>query len=111
MKLKFALSFVVAASLAAGGALAAGWNTNSIFVTKIEVGASPSETYLTFSAAPNNKPAACTSAQAYVSASNDQIRTLATAALLSGKEVRVFWDASCKASTTYGQISRMEIIN
>jgi len=110
MKKSTAILSGLVAFLGTAAALAAGWNTGSIYVTKIEVGGSPTETFLTFSATPNNKPAGCTSAQAYVSTSNEQIRTVATAALLSGTEVRIYWDATCKSGTTYGQISRIELV-
>jgi hypothetical protein len=119
----FSVFLGLSAMLATTAALAAGWSTNAIKVTNIELGASAagvSETYLQFSSAPNGavpsvKPACATSSWVKVDGSADFVKavtTLATTSMLSGKTVRVYWKGTCDATyTTMGLISRLELVD
>lgn len=90
--------------LVSASALAAGaYSTNPVGLTVVEVDTSTSatngtSTFLTFASWPNNKPACGTGPQAELTGSVDNVKaltSLATAALLSGKTIRVYWDGTC----------------
>ncbi len=91
------------------------WSTGATTVTNIEVGAvgtTGTQTYLTFSSYPNNNAGCTNTSQAFVVGHADNVKaitSIASAALLSGKQVRVYWDAGC--SGVYGKMSRLELVN
>ncbi len=107
-----------AAMLASSVALAVAppaWSTGALTVTNIEaraVGTTGSQTYLTFSSYPNNNAGCTNTSQALVVGHADNAKAItyvATSALVSGKQVRVYWDAGC--SGAYGKVSRLELVN
>jgi hypothetical protein len=111
--------FVAGTASAAGG-----WNTNNIHISNIEFGPSAGgspDLYLAFDAVPNgtNKPSCATGNWVKIDGNADMIKALsaaATAAMLSNKSLRIYWKSNASPSgcdatyTTYGLISRLEII-
>jgi hypothetical protein len=84
----------------------AGWSA-AVTLTQVETSGdqTSSGTYLGFSSTPTGKPSCGTSGQGVLSSSADGIKSmtnLATAALLSGRSVRIDWDGTC--SGTYARI-------
>ena len=102
----------LSALLVTGTAMAA-WS-NAVTITGIEVDpiSTGSQTYLRFSSTPTGKPGCGTSAQVAFVGNADQIKamtSLATAAFLSGKTVKVYWDGTCTASV-YANVTLLEIL-
>jgi hypothetical protein len=90
----------------------AGWSTNSVKITQIEIGpssgANGTSTYIGFSQMPNNRPSCATGSQAVFAGTADHVRALtsvATAAFLAGRTVRVNWNDSCTRS--YGHVTHI----
>jgi len=87
--------------------LALGFSTNPLLITSVEVdkatgpgdvgeAASLTSTFLTFSGTPNSKPS-CTSAQSIIFGPPEHVRnltSLATAAMLAGKKVKVYYTSA-----------------
>ena len=99
------------AFLVSGTAMAAGFST-PVNVTQVEVDSSGAtngtSTYLTFSAIPNNRPT-CTGQgdQMVLAGSAENVKaltSLATAAWLSGKVVRVYFDPVTACDGPYARI-------
>jgi hypothetical protein len=110
---KLALKVGLAGLLVSSVALGAGtWSTNSVTITQLEVdptsGGNGTSTWLGFNTMPNNKPTCASGSQANVYGSADHVRSLtsvATAAFLAGRTVRVNWNGSCTGN--YGQITHL----
>ncbi len=84
--------------------------TYNVTITSIEIddatGTGVPPTYLTFSGDPGGKPSACTQTLGRLgspTSSSDSIKaltSLATAALLSGKSVKIWWQGTCVGTGT-----------
>jgi hypothetical protein len=96
----------------------AGFSTNTgVKIISVEVdpssitGQNGTATWVSFSPMPNNRPGCATGAQAIFSGSADHIKaltSLATAAFLAGRTVKVNWNGSC-SSGSYGQITHLVV--
>jgi len=89
-------------------------STNPVFLTAIEVDniaapgdggtAAPTSAFLTFSAQPNTKTS-CAGVESVISGSAEHVRnttSLATAAMLAGKKVRVIYSTVAPQCAVYG---------
>jgi hypothetical protein len=110
---KIAGALGIVSLLVSGAAMAAGFSQYST-IASIEIDAvssGMSSTYLSFaSSVSSNRPACATASLALMSGSTDSVKTmtsLATAAYLGGKSVRVYWDGTCDG--TYGRITAIEV--
>jgi len=109
----FGLAVGFATVIASGTALAAAPWSNAVTISSIEVDptATSSVTYLTFTSTPTGRPAACnTATQFEFTGPVDQIKSmtsLATAAFLSGKTVKIYYTGTCDG--TYPLISLISI--
>ena len=97
---KIASLVVVATALVSGTALAAGPWSSSVTISDIEVDGvtGGTETYLNFTSTPSGKPACGTSSQVFLSGNADAVKAMtsvATAAYLAGRPVKVYWDGTC----------------
>jgi hypothetical protein len=108
-------SAVLAATVLYGaGAYAAGWS-NAVTISGVEADyiSSTSKVYINFSSIANsNKPACASGDEALVAGSTDHVRnvlSLATAAFLAEKQVRVYWSGTCDGSSDIGVISHLKI--
>ncbi len=110
---KLAVKLGLAGFLLSGAAWA-GWSTNTVKITQVEIdpssdaGANGTASWIGFSTLPNNRPACATGSQAVLVGTPEHVRaltSLATAAFLAGRTVRVNWNGSCKSS--YGQVTHL----
>jgi hypothetical protein len=93
----------------------AGWSTNSgVKITQVEIdpsttsGANGTASWVGFSPMPNNKPSCAGGSQVVFVGTAEHVRaltSLATAAFLAGRNVRVNWNGSCTGS--YGQVTHL----
>lgn len=109
------LSIGLACSLVAGAAFATlTWSTSAGTLSQVEtdsvsttVAANGTLTYLGFSTWPNNRPTCTATVQAQLEGSADSVKamtTLATAAFLAGKGIRVEWDG-CDPTSNLARIN------
>lgn len=94
-------------------AFAATWS-GDVLLSAVEKSApsttGDADTYLIFASTPTGKPGCATSAQGLIYTTDEgeiAMTAVATAALLSGRPVRVYWDASC--SGNYGRIIGVQL--
>jgi hypothetical protein len=112
MKKHSTLALGLVTLLLSGSAFAA-WSVTPVTLTQVEVDASATAsngtaTYLGFAATPSNKPACGTAPQGELTGSVDNVKgmtSVATAAFLGGKTVRVYWDGTCDG--TYARIANI----
>lgn len=95
------LVFGLTTLIASGTALAVGPWSNAVNIASIEVDptATSTVTYLSFTSTPTGRPAACNTGSQYeFTGPVDQIKSmtsLATAAFLSGKTVKIYFTGTC----------------
>lgn len=100
----FAVVGLVSA-LATSAAFAVGPWSNLLTIATIEVdsiaGGNGTETYLSFTSTPSGKPACGTASQYLATGTADHVKAVtatATAAQLSGRQVKVYWTGTCTGS-------------
>ena len=113
---RLALTLGLAGFLVSGVAFA-GWSTNTgVKITQVEADSGTNSTtapngtstWIGFSSLPNNRPGCATGSQAVVAGTAEHIKavtSLATAAFLAGRTVRVNWSGNCTSG--YGHITHL----
>lgn len=103
---------LLAVALASAVASAAGFSEyapiQSIEVDGVTTG--NSETYLYFTTLPSQNKPACATAGVLMIGSTDSVKSMtsiATAAFLAGRTVRMYWDGAC--ISTYGKITAIQM--
>lgn len=105
---KLALGLAAGTMFLSSAALAA-WS-DAVYIKTIESGASDGSAgvaYLEFTTTPANKPACGTAGQVRLSGTADNVKSLqsvALAAFLAGKRVKVYFDGTCVAGSTYAKV-------
>lgn len=108
---RIAFISAIAVTLSASVAVAAPTWSGDVYITAIEKSAhtisGDADTYLIFASTPTGKPTCATNSQGLIfttAAGEIAMTSIATAAFLAGKPVRVYWDDNCSTGSTFGRI-------
>lgn len=102
-------------TLVTSTALAAAWSTTSSTIDMVEidnVSGTGTSTWVGFTSTPNNKPGCGTQPQCVFMGSAEHVRamtSLATAAMLAGRPVRVNWEGTCQTGG-YAKIQHLMML-
>jgi hypothetical protein len=119
-KIKYSIGLLILATSSVALAATFGWSAAAT-LAQVEVDSTSAtngtSTFLGFTGGtlPTNHPTCATAVQGILAGSTDNVKamtTLATAAFLAGRSVKVYWDGTCETALgfpNYGRIINIQM--